>query len=360
MHITFLVHDIHFGGGGEKVTADIANYFAAKGDQVTIVSISTCKTENKFTIDARVNIESLNVALSRRNKLFRKIESVFEVKKYFRNVDYQSLLLGIGLYPSLLVALLPRGDHLIKIGCQVSSYSSVKHLWYILRWLLFRRLNVVISVTEYDVPYLQKLNRNVYVIPNSVSFYPDQPAELENKTILWIGRIDYLKGCDLLLEVFSRFCLNNKDWMLRIIGDGPLRETIKGTIAEKGLSDRVSVILSTEKIIEEYLDASVYLMTSRSEGLPLVLLEAQGCGLPVISFNCVTGPSEIINNGIDGYLIDHFNIDEMNAKLTALCADIGKRRELGKNARENVKKFLPDQIFNHWEALFSRLQSQIF
>ena len=95
-------------------------------------------------------------------------------------------------------------------------------------------------------------------------------------------------------------------------------------------------------------------MTSRTEGLPMVLLEAQGCGLPIISFNCETGPSDIINDGKDGFLIDNFEIGEMSKKLLELCNDVDKRKEFGWNARKNVERFFPDQIFNKWEALFSR------
>lgn len=355
MHITFLVHNIHFGGGGERVTANMANHFAAKGDEVTIISVSTHKIGNIFTIDERVHIEYLNIELNSGLKFIRKIESVFAVKSYFRKVNYQSFLLGIGTYPTLIIALLPRNDQLIKIGCQHGSYASVKRLWYILRWLFFRRLNAVVSLTNYDVPKLQALNKNVFVISNSVSFFPDQPAELQNKIILSIGRVDYQKGYDLLVEVFSRFCLDNKDWKLRIIGDGPLRETINSIMADKGLTERVSIIPSSNTIVEEYLNASVYLMTSRTEGLPMVLLEAQACGLPIVSFNCETGPSDIINNGIDGYLIDNYDIEGMNQKLSELCADFDKRKEFGRNARKNVKKFSPDQVFNKWTALFNQL-----
>lgn len=356
MHITFLVHDIHFGGGGERVTANMANYFAAKGDQVTIVSVSIRKPENIFNIDENVNIEYLNIDLNSGIKFIRKIESVFAVRSYFRKADCQTFLLGIGTYPTLLAALLPHRDQLIKIGCQHGAYASVKHLWFILRWIFFRRLNALVSLTDFDVPRLQKLNKNVCVIPNSISFFPDQPAELQNKILLSIGRFDYPKGYDLLLEVFSRFCVDNKDWNFRIIGDGPTKKTIVSTIAAKNLTGRVSIIPSSGSIVKEYLNASVYVMTSRTEGLPMVLLEAQACGLPIVSFNCETGPSDIVNSGKDGFLIDNYDINVMKEKLTELCADFDKRKYFGHNARNNVRKFFPDQVFNKWEALFNQLQ----
>jgi amylovoran biosynthesis glycosyltransferase AmsD len=357
MNITFLVHDIHFVGGGERVTANMANHFIAKGDQVSIVSLSVPKSGNAFNILEQVKIDYLNIPQDYGVRLIRKIQSAIAVRRYFRNVNQQSFILGIGTYPAILVALVPAKKQIIKIGCQHSSYSSVKYFWFILRWLLFRRLDAVVSLTQYDLPKLQRLNKNVYVIPNSVTFYPEHPADLQNKIILSIGRIDYLKGYDLLMEVFSRFCSDNKEWKLRIVGEGPMCKTVRKLVDSKGLTDRISILPKSDTVIYEYLNASVFLMTSRSEGLPMVLLEAQACGLPAIAFNCETGPHEIINNGKDGYLIDNYNIDEMSKKLSELCDDINKRKEFSINARENMQRFFPGQIYGKWEALFTRLQT---
>jgi amylovoran biosynthesis glycosyltransferase AmsD len=357
MHITFLVHDIHFGGGGERVTTNMANHFVAKGNQVTIVSLAIRQMQNVFTIDERVIVEYLNIDLNNGLNITRKIESVYAVRRYFKKVKCPTFLLGIGTYPALLVALLPNSDHLIRIGCMHSSYASLKHIWIILRWLFFPRLNGIVSLTENDANKLKKHNKTVCVIPNSIPFFPEKSADLKNKIILSIGRIDFPKGYDILLDVFNRFCDVNKDWNLRIIGDGPLGKFIKKMISDKGLSERVSIIPSSSNIVEEYLNASVYLMTSRSEGLPMVLLEAQSCGLPIISFDCETGPSDIVNDGTDGYLIEMYNIEKMGYRLSELCSDFNKRKEFGQNARENVKKFFPDQVYNKWKVLFDRFQS---
>ncbi|MEI6679466.1 MAG: glycosyltransferase family 4 protein [Mariniphaga sp.] len=359
MNIAFLVHDIHFGGGGERVTVNMANYFATKGDEVTIVSISTRKTVSIFQINTLVHIDYLDIDQDSGNNLIRKIQSVFAVTKYFTKISDPIFILGIGTYPTLLAALLPKRENQIKIGCQHGSFASVKYLWSFLRRLFWRRLNMVVSLTGYDVPKLLKLNKNVCVIPNSVSFFPELPAALRNNTILSIGRIDYPKGFDLSLEVFSHFCLLNEDWKLRIIGDGPLRKTIEATIKREGLTERVSILPSTDKIVEEYLNASVFMMTSRTEGLPMVLLEAQACGLPIVAFDCETGPSEIVTNNENGYLIADYNIEKMSQQLAELASDFDKRKEFGENARNNVRKFFPDQVFAQWERLFEQLSSAI-
>jgi glycosyltransferase involved in cell wall biosynthesis len=107
--------------------------------------------------------------------------------------------------------------------------------------------------------------------------------------------------------------------------------------------------------MDEYLNASVYLMTSRSEALPMVLLEAKACGLPIVSFNCKTGPAEIIKDGKDGYLIECYDINRMAEKLSLLCSQPDLRKIFGSNAREDVKRFLPEVIGNRWDSLLQNL-----
>lgn len=355
MNLVFLVYDIHFGGGAERVTVNMANHLVENNHQVSIVSLSCFKPSNIFDIDKRVTIAYLNFNFENVFNLLQKIASVFRVSRYFGQYTDQTVILGIGTFPSLILAMMPRKRNLKTIGCQHNSYSFARHIWSFLRRLFFHRLSAVVSLTEHDLPKLRKLNRNSFVIPNSVSFCPDKPAKLENKVILAIGRMDYNKGYDLLLDVFSRLTPEHPDWNLRIIGNGPLKEKISSRIEASGLKDRVEILAPTNRIIDQYLDASIYLMTSRAEALPMVLLEAQACGLPVVSFNCETGPSDIINNNKDGYLIDCFDVELMTKKIAALCSDAELRRQFGTRGRENIGKFRPEIISRKWETLFHDL-----
>jgi len=355
MHIVFLLHDIHFGGGGERVTVGMANHLAAENHQVTIVSLSRFSPSNIFMPDKRVEIKYLNFNFENGFNIPQKIASVFTVRRHFSQYHDQTIILGIGTYPSLLLALLPKKENLKTIGCQHNSYVAVRHVWSFLRKLLFHRLSALVSLTEQDLPKLKKLNLNSYVIPNSVSFLPERRADLDNKIILAIGRMDYNKGYDLLLDVFEKISLTHPDWNLRIVGNGPLHKNIISRIEASGLNDRVKILSATDQIIDQYLQSSVYLMTSRTEGLPMVLLEAQACGLPIVSFDCETGPSDIITNNKDGFLISCFNVDMMTEKVAILCSDPMKRKEFGANGRESIKRFLPEEIALKWEMLFRKL-----
>ena len=355
MHIVFLLHDIHFGGGGERVTVNLANYLINKDFGVSIVSLAKSRRENIFKLDKRIVVDYLNFEFEKGFNIPKKIASVFAVQKHFRKYQDKTVALGIGTYPSLLLAFLPRRENIRTIGCQHNSYAAVKNIWSFLRQHYFNQLSALVSLTERDLTKLKKLNPKSFVIPNSVTFIPDQISLLKQKTILTIGRIDFPKGYDLLISMFEKLSLLQPDWKLKIVGDGPLKVEINSRIEKSGLKGKIEIIPPTDKIIDQYLDASVYVMTSRTEGLPMVLLEAQACGLPIVSFNCETGPSEIIADGENGYLIENFDVDAMVEKLNFLCSNPEKRTEFGKNGRENIKRFSPEVIHPKWEKLFDEV-----
>jgi len=178
---------------------------------------------------------------------------------------------------------------------------------------------------------------------------------LTSKRILFVGRMVYEKGYDILIEVLKKVSERHQDWDFRIVGDGPLKNMIVKQIELSGLKEKISVLSSTKLISEEYLKSSIFLMTSRTEGLPMVLLEAQACGLPIVSFDCETGPSDIITNYANGFLIDCYDTDKMVDKISMLCTDYDLRLKFGQQALENVGKFRPELINSKWEDLFRKL-----
>lgn len=337
------------------MTVNLANHFVGIGYPVTIISLSCFKPSNIFNIDNRVKVEYLNFNFENGFNIPQKFESVFKVRKYFRHFSDKTVVLGIGTYPSLLLSLLPKSENIKTIGCQHSTYTAVKHVWSLLRKLFFPRLNAFVSLSEQDLPKLKKINQNSYVIPNSVSLFPEKPALLENKIILAIGRMDYNKGYDLLLDVFEKLTLSHPHWCLRIVGDGPLKKKIISRVESSSLKDRVEIYPPTSLILEHYLQSSIYLMTSRTEGLGMVLLEAQACGLPIVCFNCETGPSDIVVDNKNGFLVECFDIEKITNKISILCTDYDLRIKFGINAIENVKKFHPEVINSKWEKLFKEL-----
>jgi len=252
------------------------------------------------------------------------------------------------------LSFLPKWENIKTIGCQHLAYSGVRNIWAVLRKVLFHRLDSVVSLTNQDLSKFQKLNQNTVVIPNSIELILEQTAMLTNKRILFIGRMVPDKGYDILVTVLKKVSEVHSDWNFRIIGDGPLKNRVLREIERSGLKKKISILPTTNLIMDEYLNSSIYLMTSRTEGLPMVLLEAQAYGLPIVSFNCETGPSDIVVDHENGFLIDCFDIENMVQKISLLCSDYDLRAKFGKNAVENVKKFRPEVINSKWEELFQK------
>ena len=126
-------------------------------------------------------------------------------------------------------------------------------------------------------------------------------------------------------------------------------------ISKAGLEKGVKVHQPTKKIMEKYLESSIFLLTSRFEGLPMVIVEAMACGLPVVSFDCPYGPADIIQNGEDGYLVEYLNTDEAALKVCELIENPELRKQMSRNARENIKRFDRNVIMKKWVDLFEIL-----
>ncbi len=357
-HISFILNDIHFGGGGERVAVNLANQFALNNYQVSILSIGSLKSNNIFSLEPGITIEYLNIDLTRGAKvikIFKRIRSIFEIREFYKKRT-NIILLGVGTYPSILIALLSKRKNLKTIGCDHTSYCAVSGLWALLRKRFYPRLSALISLTERDFEKLKRHNSNVYVIPNSVTFYPPVQSFLDKKIIIAVGRISYEKGIDLLLDIYDSIHMLIPGWKLRLIGDGKQKKEFEKRVKVSAvLSDKIEFIGYTDLVEQEYINASVYVMTSRVEGFPMVLLEAQSYGLPVVAFDCETGPSDIVINGRNGFIIPNFNKELMGIKIVELCSDFSLRKTFGENARQDVKSFLPELIIKKWEILFEQL-----
>ncbi len=151
--------------------------------------------------------------------------------------------------------------------------------------------------------------------------------------------------------------VGGKFWKLDIFGEGEDYDFLQQLILSKKLEHAITINPPTENIILEYLNSSVYVMSSRYEGFGMVLVEAMSCGLPCISFDCPDGPAEIIQNNEDGVIVENGNISLLAEKIKLLIHDEKFRIKIGKKAKENVKRFSPNIIMKEWNNLFQQLTS---
>lgn len=223
--------------------------------------------------------------------------------------------------------------------------------------LLVKEYDKTILLTEEDLKnWKNKLNMEV--IPNSIPNIPFGVSNCENKKVISVGRLDGQKGYDRLIEVWKivKSKAKTSEWILEIYGEGIDRNLIEKKIKDYDLQSSIFLKGITNKIEEKYQESSIYIMTSRYEGFGMVLIEAMAFGLPVISFDCLSGPSDIIKNGVDGYLVENGNIEKMAERIHYLMRNKIIRKQMGKNARKNIERFSNEIVMKSWKELFEKLK----
>ena len=198
---------------------------------------------------------------------------------------------------------------------------------------------------------------NVMVIPNVVNSYPNHIALLENrpKRIVSVGRLHAQKGFDLLIQSWQLIAARHPDWQLVVYGHGGDLQKLQQQLEKAGLTSSMTFAGATDNIYKEYQDSAFYVMSSRYEGWGLVLVEAMSCGLPCVSFDCPYGPSDIIRDGEDGFLVENGNIQQLAEKMELLINNKELRERLGVRARLNAARFTSDNIMPQWTKLFETI-----
>lgn len=197
--------------------------------------------------------------------------------------------------------------------------------------------------------------KNLTVIGNPLSFYPEKSSKLNQKKISAVGKQSYQKGYDRLLDTFQIVSQKHPDWHLEIFGKIDPEEQLAARAEKLQIESKVSFYPPDKNIMSKYLESSIYVMSSRFEGFGMVLIEAMACGVPCVSFDCPYGPSDIISDGVDGILVPEGNISELAAAILNLIEDENLRINMGSNAKENVTRYFPELIVKKWDELFKSL-----
>jgi glycosyltransferase involved in cell wall biosynthesis len=238
------------------------------------------------------------------------------------------------------------------------NFCFFKRTMIQLKWRLMDRLaksyQKYIVLTEGNRNEWKGL-KNLEVIPNPLSFYPKEQSSLENKQVICVGKQSYQKGQDLLLQAWVSVNEEYPDWSLVIYGKINPNLKLKQKTRYLNIEKSVSFYKPEVNIQSKYLESSIYVMSSRFEGFGMVLIEAMACGVPCVSFNCNYGPSDIIRQGEDGYLVENGNITELASKIIKLIEEKNLRMQMGERAKQNVKRYLPEVIVKQWDELFKSL-----
>ena len=163
-----------------------------------------------------------------------------------------------------------------------------------------------------------------------------------------VGRYNDAKGYDYMVEAWATVHEKHPDWTLNIYGSGELHDQVKQWIEDRHLQSTMIMHDPVDNITEKYMQSSICVLSSRYEGFSMAILEAMSCGVPCVSFDCPHGPRTIIRNEEDGLLVEHLNVK-------ALIEDETLRKKLGRNAKQNVKRYSQDEVMGKWDSLFRSL-----
>ena len=197
--------------------------------------------------------------------------------------------------------------------------------------------------------------KNIEVIANPLSFYPKESSVLKNKTVIAVGKQSYQKGYNRLLQSWQIVNKINPDWILKIYGTIDQSQGLTHLAEKLNIQNSVQFFEPDDNIQERFLEASIFVLSSRFEGFGMVIIEAMACGLPVVSFDCPCGPKDIILDGVDGFLVENNNIEQFASKINILIEDENLRVQFAQNGKQNVKRFLINNIIDKWKKLFKKL-----
>lgn len=364
MRITLVIYSLG-GGGAERVMSVMANYWIAKGWRVTLLTYEDGGVPPAYDLDKAVLLRQLGIAgrsigpvqavvsnLKRLRVLRRAIKdsSPQAVVSFLDTINVRTLLASLGLGVPVIVS-----EHIDP------AYHPIAWAWSALRRICYPWATGVVTLTEDALSYFSATVRNRgYVIPNPVSV-PDEYRCLDlmsrDKVVLGMGRLSYQKGFDQLLRAFAIVSDKHAVWSLVIWGEGPLRAELEELSDELGLRGRVSFPGWTADPFHEMSRAGLFVLSSRYEGFGMVLAEAMACGLAVVSFDCPSGPRDIVRHNSDGLLVPRGNVAALAAAMDRLLSDKEERNRLGTRAVEVTNRYNKENVMGMWESMLRKAVS---
>ncbi|GAL37554.1 glycosyl transferase group 1 [Vibrio maritimus] len=355
MRIIFVVGDISATGGTERVTSEVASVLS-KGHDVTVLSLFN-KVENSF-FDYSTRVDIVHAKIDPHcNVIVKFLKVSMAIYKFARNFNADFVVLVDSIlfifclpFVNLVESRIITWEHFNLSTSHGSKFRVLS------RFFASRFSNGIVVLTERDLLSWRSrynLRSEIVAICNPIPRLPAIRRDKEN-IVLAVGRLSYEKGFDILLKSWPNVVSIYPDWKLRIVGSGTLENDLRNLANILDVSDSVEFAGKVKNIEIEYSRASIYVMTSRWEGLPMTLLEAQHFGLPSISTDCVTGPKEILSHN-NGLLIDVDDYQALSEKILLLINDECLRNRFSESAKLQSKNYALPRVRKRWEQFFGLL-----
>ena len=353
--ICFLIGNIDHSGGTERVTTLIANALDENENKIFVHSLSN-GDKPFFELNKSIYVDSLfKESISMKSHFFQCIK---KIRKFLVENEIDTLIVvdSISCVFTVPACIGIKVNHICweHFNLKVNLGSSFRTLG---RWMAARWCDKIVTLTERDKSFwdekfgLASTNKVIAIANPSPFPLQDNVPSLEYKNILCVGRLTYQKGFDLLIPAWAKIADTLVGWKITIVGTGEDEEMLKQMAIDYKVDQSIDFVGQQKNMDQFYRKASFFCMSSRFEGLPMVLLEAQSYGLPIVSFDCDTGPAEIINHGNNGYLVKCFSIDKFNFYLNKIIIDNENFEKMVCNSFKNIKKFQVEGVADLWNDL---------
>lgn len=370
MRVLYIFRSLAVWGGIERVLVDKMNSLVSMyGYEVYM--ITTCQGNHlvPYQLDNAVHLEDLGIRFHQQYQYrgFRKVFDAYQRTRLFEKRLSEQLLM---IQPDVIICTTADPVNSIakvkgQIPLVVESHSICsrtfgekrlrqRYVAHLLRKGL-KKASCVVALTEGDAVEWRIFHPNVKVIPNIVHLNEGGVSNCQNKRVIWVGRFDYQKRPMEIVKIWQQIHPAFPDWHLDIYGDGGQKQELQNAISSQNMN--IHLHEPTNHIFEAYRNSSILVVTSLYEPFGLVIPEAMSCGLPVLSFDSPYGPSSIMTDGKDGFLVEYDDIVLFTKRLELLMDDASLRFQMGTCAVESSKRFIAQHIMPKWKDLFDHFIS---
>lgn len=406
MKLLYFTIQINILGGLAKIVIEKINWLVAHGHDVTLCNIERLDVVPAYPIDPRVKLVRGDIstvpggALTRLKGVLGAVKRTREIIEQekpdvivnahcplvtwilpFIKLKVKSEKLKNNRYRPLVITEMHQSRQGLEVFNQqfMGAFSRWLHRWSI-RWI-YGRYDRFVVLTNGDRE--QWNTKNCVVIPNfsSISAHSEKKAltelsdntgfvskhelgkneerifEKEKKQIILLARLMPQKRIDLMIEVWAKLAKDFPDWQVKVLGDGMLKEELERKVERLGVKDSFFMPGGVKDVTSELENSDILCLTSEYEGFGIVLIEAMLKSIPVIAFEYV-GVHDIIENGVDGYVVPFGDVDEYAERLRELMTSPELREKFSSRAMESVKKFDKERVMNMWVELFQSLRRQ--
>ncbi|MDR3665990.1 MAG: glycosyltransferase [Ignavibacteriaceae bacterium] len=338
------------GGGTERDMSGLANYYCRMGIKVSILLLF--KFDHFYSIDERIKIFEPDLDRSKFNKYLYSFRLIPYVRKTLKSLDPE-VIFSFGEWFNPFVLLATMGlNYPVFVRDGMSPAIKFGFVLDTSKKILYRRAAGVLAQTNYAASTIRKRtnSKNVVVIPNPLNLM-DYVVQPKKNHIVTLGRLSKEKGHKFLIRAFAK--IDNQDWKLHIIGDGPVRPELEDLTKNLGLTNKVIFHGHMKDFASLLSESKIFVLPSLSEGFPNALIEAMSVPLACISSDCIAGPRDIIVNGENGILVEPANIEALTGSLNNLIKDDDLQKKLSENAYKIREKLEYNRIADEFLEVLS-------